>query len=62
MQKRGQYVDSNKLLDQMNKQFGEAARKLKDGHRYKTNDKRQVDNDAFPVKDADPNLQYAHLM
>lgn len=46
----------------MNKQFGDAARKLKDGHRHKTNDKKQVNNDAFPVKDADPNLQYAHLM
>jgi hypothetical protein len=39
LQKRGQYVESNKLLDQLNNQFGHAARQRKDGDRLKTNDK-----------------------
>lgn len=62
LQKRGQYVESNKLLDQLNKQFGEAARKLEDGHRFKTGDKNQVNNDLFPFKEGSPNLKFAHLM
>lgn len=55
-------MESNKLLDQLNKQFGDPARKLPDGHRYKTNDKNQFNNDIFPVSEGEPNLSFAHLM
>lgn len=50
LQKRGQYVASNNLLDQLNSQFGEKYWKYGDDHPYKTNDKRQMNNDAFPFE------------
>lgn len=61
LQKRGQYVATNELLDQLNSHFGGKAVKFADGHIAKTKDKNQVNPDAFP-SESDPNLAYAHLL
>lgn len=61
LQKRGQYVASNQLLDQLNKQFGGIqAIQYEEGHPLKTKDSRQVNQDAFPTE-GEPNLAYAYL-
>ena len=61
LQKRGQYVATNELLDQLNLHFGGKAVKFADGHTAKTNDKNQTNPDVFPV-DERPNLAFAHLL
>lgn len=61
LQKRGQYVATNELLDQLNRHFGEKATKFADGHIAKTKDKNQMNPDAYPV-DQDPNLAFANLL
>lgn len=60
-QKRGAYAANNQLLDQLNQQFGDKARKLKDGHRYKTGDKYQINKDIYPAK-GQPGLAFANLL
>jgi hypothetical protein len=44
LNKRGQYVSSNELLEQLNKQFGPKYTQLPDTHPGKTNDKYQIDS------------------
>ena len=61
LQKRGQYVASNQLLDQLNKQFGEAAYKYPDDHPLKSKDNTQVSKDIFPFQ-GKPNLEFAHTL
>jgi hypothetical protein len=60
LQKRGQYVATNELLEQLNKQFGSKTEQYPDGHPLKTKDSKQIDNDAFPFP-GDPTLTYAHF-
>ena len=61
LQKRGQYVASNQLLDQLNKQFGGVqAQQYPDGHPLKTKDSHQVNVDAYPTSE-EPNLAYAYF-
>ena len=46
LQKRGQYVATNELIDQLNAHFD--SKGYEEGHKYKTNDPHQVDQNGFP--------------
>ena len=42
LNKRGQYVATNQLVDQLNKHFGDKTLQFKDGHKAKTRDHKNI--------------------
>jgi hypothetical protein len=57
LNKRGQYVASNELLEQLDKQLGEKHNKLRDNHPGKTTDRNQTNEDGYPFN-GEPNMAF----